>query len=151
MKKIISAVTAAAVTSVFALSAVTPASAQASFSFSVGSDRDRADRAFRRYCEDYPRDRDCRRYLRGQFRDRDYYNFYNTRRNRIDAFSSGLFGFTLGAIFLGAAANAAANDGDDEDYEYSLHVERCEARFRSYDEETDTYLGYDGDRHRCRL
>lgn len=31
------------------------------------------------------------------------------------------------------------------------HVARCEARFRSYDWRTDTYLGYDGDRHRCRL
>lgn len=31
------------------------------------------------------------------------------------------------------------------------HVARCEARFRSYDINTDSYLGFDGDWHRCRL
>jgi hypothetical protein len=31
------------------------------------------------------------------------------------------------------------------------HIARCEARFRSYDRRSDTYLGYDGERHRCRL
>lgn len=28
---------------------------------------------------------------------------------------------------------------------------RCEARYRSYDRFSDTYMGFDGDRHRCRL
>ena len=27
---------------------------------------------------------------------------------------------------------------------------RCEARYRSYDRSSDTYMGFDGDRHRCR-
>ena len=31
------------------------------------------------------------------------------------------------------------------------HVERCEDRYRSYDRDTDQYLGYDGDYHYCRL
>jgi len=31
------------------------------------------------------------------------------------------------------------------------HIARCEARFRSYDRWSDTYLGYDGKRHLCRL
>lgn len=31
------------------------------------------------------------------------------------------------------------------------HVARCEARFQSYDRDTDMYLGFDGDWHRCRL
>ena len=34
---------------------------------------------------------------------------------------------------------------------YSEHVERCEDRFRSYDRRSDTYLGFDGDRHYCNL
>jgi hypothetical protein len=31
------------------------------------------------------------------------------------------------------------------------HAARCDARYRSYDWRTDTYMGNDGDRHRCRL
>ena len=33
----------------------------------------------------------------------------------------------------------------------SSHRERCEDRYRSYDPWTDTFLGFDGDRHFCRL
>jgi len=32
----------------------------------------------------------------------------------------------------------------------SAHVRWCLNRYRSYDPRTDTYLGYDGYRHRCR-
>jgi hypothetical protein len=31
------------------------------------------------------------------------------------------------------------------------HVARCEARYRSYDRSTDTYMGFDGKEHACRL
>lgn len=31
------------------------------------------------------------------------------------------------------------------------HVSRCEARFRSYDRDTDMYMGFDNRRHYCRL
>lgn len=34
---------------------------------------------------------------------------------------------------------------------WELHVMRCENRYRTYDAESDTYVGYDGDLHRCRL
>jgi hypothetical protein len=32
-----------------------------------------------------------------------------------------------------------------------VHVASCQARFRSYDMATDSYLGVDGLRHRCEL
>jgi BA14K-like protein len=32
-----------------------------------------------------------------------------------------------------------------------MHIARCEARYRSYDPLSDTFVGYDGRRHRCRL
>ena len=35
--------------------------------------------------------------------------------------------------------------GDDD------HITACHARFRSYDEETDMYLGFDGEWHLCNL
>ena len=31
------------------------------------------------------------------------------------------------------------------------HVAACHARFRSYDEDTDMYLGFDGEWHLCTL
>ncbi|WP_279480517.1 BA14K family protein [Aureimonas sp. SK2] len=36
-------------------------------------------------------------------------------------------------------------------YSRSSHVERCLARYRSYDPRTDTYVGYDGYERRCNL
>jgi hypothetical protein len=33
----------------------------------------------------------------------------------------------------------------------SRHVELCEDRYVSYDRRTDTFLGFDGDRHYCSL
>jgi hypothetical protein len=31
------------------------------------------------------------------------------------------------------------------------HRAACDARFRSYDWHSDTYMGFDGKRHSCRL
>jgi uncharacterized protein YcfJ len=59
-----------------------------------------------------------------------------------DPLAAGIFGFVAGAM-AGAAASSAGQS--------SSHVARCEARYRSYDANTDTYLGYDGVRHRCTL
>lgn len=39
----------------------------------------------------------------------------------------------------------------DVDVASSGHVARCEARYRSYNPDTDMYLGYDGDYHYCEL
>jgi hypothetical protein len=62
---------------------------------------------------------------------------------------AGVGGFVLG---LGIAN---ANRGPDyygyhrSSWEY--HVDRCYARYRTYDHRSDTYIGYDGYPHRCRL
>ena len=34
---------------------------------------------------------------------------------------------------------------------WEIHVQRCYARYRTYDHRTDTYFGYDGQYHYCRL
>lgn len=57
--------------------------------------------------------------------------------------------FAAGALIGAAAAQrsaapAAADDG-------SMHVRRCLAHYRSYDPESDTYVGYDRERHYCEL
>ena len=60
----------------------------------------------------------------------------------------------VGGLVLGLGI-ANANRGPDYDgyhggsWEY--HVDRCYARYRTYDHRTDTYIGYDGYEHRCTL
>ena len=140
-------ITALALAGMTAATAVAPASAQSfGFSFSSG-DRGRADRVFSSYCDRHPRDRDCRDYRRGRFSDRDYDRFYRNHRNDLNPIAGG-FGFALGTIFGAAAANSNNNRNESLS---SSHVARCEARFQSYDRSSDTYLGFDGDRHRCEL
>jgi len=60
----------------------------------------------------------------------------------------------VGGLVLGLGL-ANANRGPDY-YGYhrgswERHVERCYARYVSYDHRTDTYVGYDGYERRCRL
>jgi len=62
---------------------------------------------------------------------------------------AGVGGFVLG---LGVAN---ANRGPYYDGYYrsswAVHVDRCYARYRTYDHRSDTYIGYDGYPHRCTL
>ncbi|WEK06493.1 MAG: BA14K family protein [Candidatus Devosia phytovorans] len=142
----------AALTSAMAVSAVAPAQAQG-VTFSYGQ---RA-QVIETYCDRYPNDYDCRGYYGGRWTDRDYDRFYSSRRDRIDPIASGLFGLAFGAILGGALANSNNSGGGDRVIGrvtgdgYSGHVAACYARYRSYDEETDTFMGYDGIRRRCNL
>jgi hypothetical protein len=56
------------------------------------------------------------------------------------AVAAGIVGLAAGAIIAGAAST-----------NYNTWIARCEARYRSFDRRTGTYLGYDGYRHPCRL
>ncbi|KFC71078.1 BA14K-like protein [Devosia sp. LC5] len=113
------------------------------------------DRVIMSYCQRNPRDRDCRGYYGGGWRDRDYDTFYRSRRNSLDGIAAGLFGFGFGALLGGAIANQNNNNyGGQPVYggsSYQAHVNACYSRYRSYDEETDTFMGYDGIRRRCQL
>ena len=55
--------------------------------------------------------------------------------------AAGVAGLALGAAAAAAASNNAAVDRDAIAY--------CSRRFKSYDPNTGTYLGYDGFRHPC--
>ncbi len=55
------------------------------------------------------------------------------------AVAGGIVGLAVGSMVAGSATTGDA------------HVERCLRRYRSYDPASDTYLGYDGRRHYCRL
>ena len=64
---------------------------------------------------------------------------------------AGVGGFILGA----AIANSNRGPEYYEDHSYGgsweVHVNRCYARYKTYDHRTDTFVGYDGYEHRCRL
>jgi len=151
MSKKASGLTAAVITGLMAITSVAPAQAQI-LAPKGGSSADR-DRVVLTYCQANPRDRDCRDYRRGRWDNDDYGRFYRRNRSGLDNIASGLFGFTFGAIVGSALANQNNNRYGDRVVggSYSSHVEACYARYRSYDERTDTYLGYDGYRHRCNL
>lgn len=57
------------------------------------------------------------------------------------AAAAGIIGLAVGAMAVGAASGSS---GDD-------HTDRCANRYRSYDPSNDSYRGYDGRLHRCRL
>jgi hypothetical protein len=70
------------------------------------------------------------------------------------ALALGLFGFATGA-FLGSqlhggyGGHGGAYYGGASCGAYDRHDAACDQRFRSYDWCSNTYLGYDGDRHYC--
>jgi hypothetical protein len=147
MHKIASVATAFALAGAMALPVATPVSAQ-SFNVQFGQqDRfvsDRCERNSRlRGCDDW-------RSNRHRWSKSDYQRWYRWNQPSIGSIGAGIFGFAVGA----AIANGFNNDrGYDRGYDrgWESHVARCEARFRSYNANTDTYLGYDGNYHRCTL
>jgi hypothetical protein len=84
-----------------------------------------------------------RRYRHGHYRGhRHYYYRHGHRYYYNDGYYGGaaIVGLAAGAIIAGAAST-----------NYNTWVARCEARYRSFDRRSGTYLGYDGYRHPCRL
>lgn len=143
--------TALAMISTIAISSVVPTQAQI---ISHGPAYGQRDRVITSYCDRNPRDRDCRSYRNGGWHDSDYDRFYRSRRSGLDNIASGLFGFGFGAILGSAIANSNNNNDRVVGRVYdggSSHVQACYARYRSYDARSDTYMGYDGYRHRCNL
>ena len=67
---------------------------------------------------------------------RPYYPYYYNP-------GAAIAGSIVGGVF-GAIAGSALRGG-------SSHVARCERAYRSYQPSTNTYVGYDGVRHICRL
>jgi hypothetical protein len=143
--------TALALIGTVVISSVVPTQAQSMrFGFN------QRDHVITSYCDRNRRDRDCRSFHRGGWHDSDYNRFYHSRRSGLDNIASGLFGFGFGAILGSAIANSNNNNGDRligpvGGRGYSSHVQACFDSYRSYDERTDSFMGYDGVRHPCNL
>ncbi len=75
-----------------------------------------------------------------------YYPGYSYGGYGYDGFGLGL-GLTAGLI--GGALAATASEGAYAADAPARTVEYCQARFKSYNPATGTYLGYDGLRHSC--
>ncbi len=106
--------------------------------------RDRADNYVRDYCGQHRSDRDCRDWdhNRHSWNEDRYHQWYRSHQRDFgpaDA-AAAIFGFVAGA------AAGAVNGAVD-----TSHRAACEARYRSYDWHSGTYMGFDGQRHYCRL
>jgi hypothetical protein len=107
---------------------------------------DQQDRVVQSYCRDH-RDSSCRDWDRNRNNwDESHYQRWYRDHHRHRGFDAdnaiaGIFGFALGSM-IGGTIEHGGRTG---------HVAACEDHFRSYDRRTDTYLGYDGARHYCRL
>lgn len=99
------------------------------------------------FCATHPYAPDCVDWRRNgrHWDDQNYVTFYHSHRSAFPAFVAGIFGLAVGAAIANSANNAYRYDS------YDSHVAACEAHYRSYDPRTDTFLGYDGYRHRCML
>lgn len=70
------------------------------------------------------------------------------RRERL--IGAGVAAGVLGTLIVGGAVRRSRERRADR-YYYRGHVNRCYARYRSYDERTDTWVDRYGRVRRCRL
>ena len=99
-----------------------------------------------RYCSDrWDNDCDDWRDNRHSWNRDRYDRWYDSRRDYFgpDDAAASVFGFIAGAA-AGAITGSINGVGGS-------HVARCEARYRSYDRGSDTYMTYGGERRYCRL
>ncbi|UVK36842.1 BA14K family protein [Mesorhizobium sp. AR10] len=71
---------------------------------------------------------------------------HHHRRELGIGIAAGVGGFVLGSLLAQQPRTVYV-----EEYGDSRHVRRCLNRYASYDPYSDTYVGYDGYRHYCRL
>ena len=143
-KKIASAALAATLAGVMVLPA--PASA-ASYNRSYNSQ----DRYISERCDTHPNWRGCDEWRSNHTRwgKSDYQRWYRWNEPNLGTVAAGIFGFAIGAAI---ANNANNNNGySSGNSSWNAHVDACENRYRSYNAETDMFLGYDGNYHRCNL
>ena len=141
MNKIISGVSAAALFSVSALAGIAPASAAMPMGH---SNFNQQDRYIGNFCDGNPRASQCNDWQMNHthWSNNQYQSFYRFHRNDSGFGGSavaGLFGLAIGALAVGALDNSSA------------HVRICQSTYRTYDLRSDTYFGFDGSRHFCRV
>jgi hypothetical protein len=142
MKNLASAIVATGLAGLMMIPA--PATA-ASVNISIGAQ----ERYVSERCLEHPNWRGCDDWRRNHNRwgSNEYRNWYRWNQPYLGSVAAGLFGFAVGASIVGSMNR----DDDMYDDDFDDHVAACEARYRSYNAETDMFLGYDGEYHRCNL
>jgi len=64
-------------------------------------------------------------------------------------FAGGVAAGIIGSAII-AGSHRRYHDGYSRSSRWERHVRRCYRAYRSYDERTDTFIGYDGIERRCR-
>lgn len=144
MRKIASAAVATVLAGIMAIPA--PASAQ-SVSVSIGQQ----ERFVSQQCLAHPNWKGCDdwKHNRKHWGHNEYRNWYRWNRPNVGNVAAGLFGFAVGAAIVSGMNRDSGYSSYDSDFDD--HVAACEARYRSYNAETDMFLGYDGQYHYCNL
>ena len=142
MKNLASAIVATGLAGLMMIPA--PASA-ASVNISIGAQQ----RYVSERCLEHPNWRGCDDWRRNHNRwgSNEYRNWYRWNRPNLNSVAAGIFGFAVGAAIVGSMNR----NSDRYDDSFDDHVQACEAQYRSYNAETDMFLGYDGRYHRCNL
>jgi hypothetical protein len=139
MKKF-STVSAAALLGLSALAGITPVSAAP-----WHQNYQQQDSYIGNFCDRNPYAGQCNdwRSNRSHWGDSQYQGFYRTHRNDSGFrgnVAAGLFGFAVGAAMMNGSPG-----------HMSGHISACQNRYGSYSVRTDTFLGFDGFRHLCRI
>jgi len=140
MKNFISTVSVAAILGLISLVGLTPAAAGP-----MPGNFQQQDRYIGNFCDTNPNAGQCNdwRSNRGNWSNSQYQGFYRTHRHDRgfdNNLAAGLFGFAVGAALVNGTPG-----------HMSSHVSACQNRYNSYSVRTDTFLGYDGLRHLCRI
>jgi len=90
------------------------------------------------------RHRDRHRSYNRHYSKRSHYRHYSHRRHN-DGFPlvAGIVGLAIGAAVANSYSAPRYYGGSNSDY--------CARKYRSWDPYSQTYLGYDGRRHACRI
>lgn len=144
MHKIASAAVALALAGTMAIPSTANA---ATFNLQFGQQ----DRFVGGYCESNPNLKGCSDWRQNhkKWSKSQYQQWYKWNQPTFGNVAAGLFGFAVGAAIVNGINNS--NGGYSSSSSYNAHVDRCEDAYRSYSAETDMYLGFDGEYHRCRL
>jgi hypothetical protein len=140
MKKFVSTACAAAFLGLSSLGGLVPAAAAGP----MHQGYQQQDRYIGNFCDRNPNAGQCNdwRSNHSNWGNSQYNGFYRAHRND-NGFggnlAAGLFGFAIGAALTSSPGYM------------SDHVGACQNRYHSYNARTDTFLGYDGLRHACRL
>ena len=139
MKKIISAASAAVVFAMSAAATLTPASAAGPMG---QSNFQQQDRYIGNFCANNPHASQCNDWQsnHSHWSNSQYQTFYRSHQHDNGFGGSavaGIFGLALGAVLVHSLP--------------SDHITACQNAYRSYSRQSDTFLGYDGARHLCRI